>query len=109
MKQDAKKYIKRYFAERGLTYASSGLEAYLFMVSEVGEVGDVIVHGMGDWVRNHPDKKRNIRDELADVYMMLAITADLYDVDLDDALLDKMAEKGFDYRKQGKVYMEKEA
>jgi NTP pyrophosphatase (non-canonical NTP hydrolase) len=109
MKQDAKKFIKRYFAERGLTYASSGLDAYLFLVSEVGEIGDAIVHTRDQWVRNNPDRKRELKDELADAYMMLAITADLYNVDLDQALLDKMAEKGFDYRKQGKVYLRKEA
>ena len=108
MKQDAKKYIKRYFSERGLTYASSGLDAYLFLVSEVGEIGDAIVHTRDQWVRNNPDRERELKAELADAYMMLAITADLYDIDLDDALLDKMAEKGFDYRKKGKVYMEKE-
>lgn len=108
MKQDAKKFIKRYFAERGLTYPTDALDSYLFMVSEVGEVGDAIVNVRNDWVRNNPDRDRNLGAELADVYMMLAITADLYDVDLDQALLDKMAEKGFDYRKQGKVYLRKE-
>jgi len=108
MVQDAKKYIRRYFNERGLTYASSGLDAYLFLVSEVGEVGDAIVHSRDEWVRNHPDKTRDLKEELADAYMMLAITADLFGVDLDEALLEKMANKGYDYRgSQRKVVMYK--
>lgn len=97
MTQDAKKYIKQYFNDRGLTYPEEGLDAYLFMVSEVGEVGDAIVNTRNSWVRNNPDRERNLGAELADVYMMLAITADLMNVDLDKALLEKMASKGYNY------------
>lgn len=100
MEKDAKKYIRRYFEDRGLVYAEKPLDAYLFLVSEVGEVADALVHGNADWVRNNPNKERRLDHELADAYMMLAITADLSGVDLDEALLEKMASKGYDYRKE---------
>ena len=92
---DAKKYIKRYFDERGLNYPKEALDSFLFLVSEVGELSDVMVTQRGDWVRNHPDKERDLEFELADIYMMLAITADLLGVDLDKALVNKITEKGF--------------
>lgn len=100
MARDAKQYIRRYFEDRGLVYANKAMDAYLFLVSELGEVADAIVSGNADWVRNDPDKYRGLADELADVYMMLYITADLSGVDLDEALFDKMQKKcGIDYRK----------
>lgn len=94
---DAKQYIKQYFTERGLTYPSKALDAFLFLVSEVGETADAFVHSNDEWVRNNPNKPRDLEMELADIYMMLFITADLSGVDLDEALFAKMRSKGYDY------------
>ena len=86
--------IEWYFTKRGLLYAQDPIDAYLFLTSEIGELGDAIVHGRGEWVRNH-DKEREIGPELGDILMMLYVTAKQLGADPLDEMLKKFAAKGY--------------
>lgn len=75
------------------------MDSYVFLVSEVGEVGDALLRaGYGhsaDYVRNHT-KYVFIEHELGDVYLMLCTLATKLGIDLDDALqgcIDKLRSK----------------
>ncbi len=84
--------IKRYFESKGITLATKK-DAYVFLVTEVGELGDAIMRQENGWVRNDPTKEVDIADEAADVFMMLWALADSYHVDLDQALKNKLERK----------------
>lgn len=86
--------VQAYYRFRGLTEPDAN-QALLFLVSEVGELADAFVEGQGAWVRNHPDKERDIKDEIGDVLMMLTAFAHQLGVDPLDALKAKMERKGF--------------
>lgn len=86
--------VQAYYRFRGLTEPDAN-QALLFLVSEVGELADAFVEGQGAWVRNHPDKERDIKDEIGDVLMMLTVFAHQLGVDPLDALKAKMERKGF--------------
>jgi hypothetical protein len=45
-----------------------------FLVSEVGELADALVSSAGNWVRNNPDREKDIEGEAGDVLMMLCVT-----------------------------------
>lgn len=67
------------------------IDSYIFLVSEIGEVGDALLHSnhghRGDYVRNHP-KECDLDAELGDAYLMLCTLATCLDIDLDCALQD---------------------
>ncbi len=71
---DLYKYLDGYYEFRKMT-KPDGHQALLFLVSEVGELADAVVHGQAEWVRNTPGKERSVEDEVGDVMMMLAVTA----------------------------------
>ena len=89
--------IQRYFEFRKLMEPDL-LASVAFLQTEVGELIDALIrrgdYGSG-WVRNNPDKQYSVEDEMADVYMMLWRAAMAEDIDLDQALINKMARKGF--------------
>lgn len=67
---DLRQIVNNYFLRRG--YKDPTLdEAFLFLVSEIGELSDALVSSRQEWVRNNPDKKSNIAQEIGDVLMML--------------------------------------
>ncbi len=84
--------IRNYFDQRTLKRPDTK-DAYIFLVSEVGELGDALMRKEQDWVRNTPNKDVSIADELADVYMMLHVLAANQYVDLDEALKNKLERK----------------
>ncbi len=86
--------VKQYYEFRGLTQPDAN-QAYLFLVSEVGELADALVAGQGEWIRNNPDRERHIPSEIGDVLMMLTVFAAAQGIDPLDALLEKMRSKGF--------------
>jgi NTP pyrophosphatase (non-canonical NTP hydrolase) len=88
--------VEWYFAQRGLFYAQDPVDAFLFLTSEIGEVADALVHGRGQWVRNH-DKERNAREELGDVAMMMYVTAERLGTDPIEEMLAKFAKKGYPF------------
>lgn len=104
MTQFALKLIKEYFEHRGIPLAK-GRDAYIFLVSEVGEVGDALMRldTESGWVRNDPNRTANLADELADVFMMTLALADSYDVDLEDALEFKLERKRREYDERSKT------
>ena len=86
--------VRAYFEHRGLTAPDAG-QALLFLVSEVGELADAFVEEQAQWVRNNPERNRNISDEIGDVLMMLTVFADAQGIDPMDAMLKKFKRKGF--------------
>jgi len=70
------------------------LDSFVFLVTEVGEVGDVLLrrgYGYGkNYVRNNP-KEAALAKELGDVYLMLCTLATCLGVDLGEALRDRVA------------------
>jgi NTP pyrophosphatase (non-canonical NTP hydrolase) len=86
--------VRAYFEHRGLTAPDAG-QALLFLVSEVGELADAFVEEQAQWVRNNPERNRNVSDEIGDVLMMLTVFADAQGIDPLDAMLAKFERKGF--------------
>lgn len=64
--------------------------AWAFLVTEVAEVGDVLLRQghLGIFARNHekPSGREELIKELGDTYLMLCALANTLDVDLNDAL-----------------------
>jgi len=86
--------VEKYFQFRNLTQPDAN-QAYLFLVSEIGELADAFVADQAAWVRNNPEKERNVSDEIGDVLMMLTVFAMSQGIDPKQAMLDKMRSKGF--------------
>lgn len=95
MQQKLRNIVDAYYAYRGLTHPDAN-QAYLFLVSEVGELADALVANQADWVRNNPDRDRSIEPEIGDVLMMLTVFASQMGVDPVEAMLNKMKSKGFE-------------
>jgi NTP pyrophosphatase (non-canonical NTP hydrolase) len=86
--------VNDYYAFRGLTKPDAN-QAYLFLVSEIGELADALVSGQGQWIRNNPERERDIAPEIGDVLMMLTVFAATQGIDPVEALKAKMRKKGF--------------
>lgn len=86
--------VQKYYDYRGLTQPDAN-QAFLFLVSEIGELSDAFVEGQAQWVRNNPDRPRDIQAEIGDVLMMLTVFAQTQGIDPLDAMLAKMRNKGF--------------
>lgn len=91
---DLIKIVKEYYTFRGLTEPDAN-QAYLFLVSEIGELADAFVANQAQWVRNNPDRERDLESEIGDVLMMLTVFAAAHGIDPRDAMLNKMRRKGF--------------
>lgn len=95
-----KSIVESYYQYRGLVKPDSR-QALLFLVSEVGELADAIVHQEADWVRNN-EKARSVEDEVGDVLMMLTALCIALDIDPIQCMLEKMVKKGYvDARNEG--------
>jgi NTP pyrophosphatase (non-canonical NTP hydrolase) len=66
--------------------------AALFLVSEQGEAADALSRTWSGYTRGTPDKAVSLSEELADVVIMACVTAYVSDIDIDQAILDKMEE-----------------
>jgi NTP pyrophosphatase (non-canonical NTP hydrolase) len=97
--------IKQYYQFRGLEKPDEA-QAFQFLVSEVGELADALVSSNGKWVRNNPDRERNIADEAGDVLMMLCVTLMDRGIDPFEAMLAKFIRKGFVYERKTKTRAE---
>ena len=86
--------VKNYYEFRGLTQPDTN-QAFLFLVSEIGELSDALVANQASWVRNNPDRERQIPAEIGDVLMMLTVFAATQGIDPIEAMLEKMRSKGF--------------
>ena len=86
--------VRQYYQYRGLTQPDAN-QAFLFLVSEVGELSDALVAGQAEWVRNNPGRERDISAEIGDVLMMLTVFAATQGIDPLEAMLAKMEGKGF--------------
>jgi len=94
--------IIEYFKFRGLAMPNEA-QAFQFLVSEVGELADALVSSAGNggtgvpWVRNNPDREKDIEGEAGDVLMMLCVTLMERGIDPYEAMLAKFKRKGFNY------------
>ena len=74
----------------GKWHRPSYAAAWAFLVTEVAEVGDILLRQghFGEFVRNHdePSGREQLVKELGDVQLMLCALANSLDVDLDYAL-----------------------
>jgi len=66
-------------------------DCYMFLVSEVGELGDVILRSDPElpYLRGRPDKKATKQEligELGDAAFMLISVANHFDIDIESAL-----------------------
>jgi NTP pyrophosphatase (non-canonical NTP hydrolase) len=94
MQQKLSELVKAYYDFRGLTQPDAN-QSYLFLVSEIGELADALVANQAQWVRNNPDRERDISAEIGDVLMMLTVFSMEMGVDPVDAMLAKMKSKGY--------------
>lgn len=69
--------------------------ALLFLVSEIGELADAVVHREGTWVRNNPLKDRSIEDEIGDCMQMLTVTAMQLGLDPLECMKAKWGKRGW--------------
>jgi len=61
------------------------LDTWAFLVTEVAEVGDILLRmERPEYYRNN-EECENLEDELGDVMVMLASLANIYNIDLDNA------------------------
>jgi len=77
--------------EKGTFVMPDMKDAFIFLLTEVGELGDAIMRlSNPEYVRNHPHKKIDVAEELGDVVFMAYILADVLCVDIDKQLMDKL-------------------
>ncbi len=88
--------IQEYYSARPLKMPTTVEHALFFLMAEVGELADAFVEEKDQWNRNNV-RDRKMDTEIADVLMMLQVTAKLAGIDPVTSLLKKMKEKGFDY------------
>jgi NTP pyrophosphatase (non-canonical NTP hydrolase) len=92
--QKLSEIVDAYYQYRGMTHPDAN-QAYLFLVSEIGELADALVANQADWIRNNPDREREIDAEIGDVLMMLTVFSMEMGIDPLEAMLKKMERKGF--------------
>ncbi len=87
--------VDRYFGFRKYVQPNL-LEAFLFFVSEVGELAGALVQQIkANWVRNNDHSQDKVEDEIGDALMMLVKTAQRQGVDPVAAMLKKWRVKGW--------------
>jgi NTP pyrophosphatase (non-canonical NTP hydrolase) len=88
--------VDSYFRHRKY-HEPNNLEAFIFLVSEIGELAGAIVQSLKSlWVRNNDHAQDSIKDEVSDVIMMTIKTAEKFGVDPLEAMVDKWKRKGWD-------------
>ena len=95
--EDLRRAAERFAQERDWEQFHSVRNLLLALVSEVGELAEV-VRWSGD--EAHPitaDNAAAWRDEIADVFILLVRLADRSGVDLTSAFIDKLAKAGEKY------------
>jgi NTP pyrophosphatase (non-canonical NTP hydrolase) len=87
--------VDSYFRHRKY-HEPNKLEAFIFLVSEIGELAGAIVQSLKSlWVRNNDHSKDSIKDEMGDVAMMLIKTAEKFGFDPLEAMVFKWQRKGW--------------
>ncbi|MEA2701498.1 MAG: hypothetical protein QOE22_207 [Candidatus Parcubacteria bacterium] len=66
-------------------------EIYESMVSDVGDLGRLVLAKQG--FRDMPDLEKNLAHELAEILWATLILAKTYDVDLEKAFMDEVANR----------------
>ena len=86
--------IDSYYEKRQLVVPNTK-DSLLWLTSELGELVDAVQRNdeANNWVRNNPGKKADLEGEVADVLLMLMVTAKTLSIDPFESLLDKMHRK----------------
>lgn len=90
--------ITSYYTQRGLVWPPDADTALQWVVTELGEVTEVLLARKARWVRNNPEDKTGFSKdalayELGDVVMMALVAGIVEGVDPIKALQDKMSRK----------------
>jgi len=95
---DLREIVNSYYRFRGYVEPDAS-QALLFLVSEVGELADYLLHNQANWVRNNPENKNGDRQalasEVADCLLMLVKLSDKLGIDPQQALIQKLESKGW--------------
>lgn len=86
--------ITDYANFRGLKRPNEA-ESLLFVGSEFGELCDAVVQEVGGWVRNDPNRERDVQFEVGDVFIMLCEFARNRKIGVISSMLKKIESKGF--------------
>jgi NTP pyrophosphatase (non-canonical NTP hydrolase) len=87
--------VDSYFRHRKY-HEPNKLEAFIFLVAEIGELAGAIVQGLKSlWVRNNDHSKDSIEEEGGDVLMMLVKTGHAFGFDPLAAMVEKWERKGW--------------
>lgn len=94
---ELKDFIVKYYDKRGLKWPDFD-DAMKFVATEIGEVYEVDLSRVRDWVRNNPQDKPNfskerLASELGDVIMMVMVAGIVEGIDPLQALISKMCRK----------------
>jgi NTP pyrophosphatase (non-canonical NTP hydrolase) len=88
--------VDSYFLHRKY-HEPNKLEAFIFLVSEIGELAGAIVQSLKSlWVRNNDHSKDSIQEEGGDVLMMLIKTGHAFGFDPLETMVAKWQRKGWD-------------
>ena len=82
---DLQKAISETRAERG--FVTDPVKIHLLLSEEVGEIASAF---KGPWSVNYGDCNRDhLQEEIADAFMLLAALATQFDIDMEEAVVDK--------------------
>ena len=86
---DLQKAISKTRAERG--FVTDPVKIHVLLTEEVGEIASEIKRL---WSVNYGDFSRNqLKEEIADAFVLLAALATLFDIDIEEAVADKFFRK----------------
>lgn len=92
MNQDQLKVIELRYDLEGKFPHPGPLDTWVFLVTEIGEVGDAMLrlgYGELEYLRNS-QKDPDIKHELGDVMLMLCTLANHFNIDLSEAVRERI-------------------
>lgn len=86
---DLQKTITRTRAERG--FVTDPVKIHVLLSEEIGEIASEIKRL---WSKNYGDFNRGqLKEEIADVFVLLAALAAQFDIDIEEAVVEKFFQK----------------
>jgi NTP pyrophosphatase (non-canonical NTP hydrolase) len=86
---DLQKTISRTRAERG--FVTDPVKIHVLLSEEIGEIASEIKRL---WSKNYDDFNRDrLKEEIADVFVLLAALATQFDIDIEEAVVEKFFQR----------------
>ena len=86
---DLQKTISRTRAERG--FVTDPVKIHVLLSEEIGEIASEIKRL---WSKNYDDFSRDrLQEEIADVFVLLSALATQFDIDIEEAVVEKFFQK----------------